>query len=294
MNYRLESLGDEKIAVVLQPLDQKSIEELRGLNVNTVEVVDGKGWKGGSIDFVSRMDFVEHFCVRTMLAPANDISAIENMPQLKTLELETCCKSRIDFQNLPHLERCSLKWRKGCESLFEKNNLRSLVLIGYRSSRLPIDSLIRLEKLQILDSSIDSIDFLRGMSELRQLRLAALRRLMHTDAIGAPSKLEFLNIDSCRGFGKIDRIAALTSLIYLGLLNLGEIESLNPLLALTKLEAFFFYENTNVLDGDVASLHRLPTLKHISFANRRHYNCKREDFTQYFNQYRGRTIQFAD
>ena len=294
MNYRIESLAQGKAVVIEQPLDEMSVEELRIHKINTVEIVDGKGWRGGSIDFLRRMDFVEHLYVRTMLAPAHDVAAIEHMPQLKTLQFQTCCKSSIDFDRLPHLERCSLKWRKGCESLFEKNNLRSLVLIGYRSSRLPIDSLIRLEKLQILDSSIDSIDFLRGMSELRQLRLAALRRLMHTDAIGAPSKLEFLNIDSCRGFGKIDRIAALTSLIYLGLLNLGEIESLNPLLALTKLEAFFFYENTNVLDGDVASLHRLPTLKHISFANRRHYNCKREDFTQYFNQNRGRTIQFAD
>ena len=294
MHYRIDLLGDTKIAVIECPLKSTEVEELRSSNINSVEIVDGKGWKGGSIKFLGEMDFVEHLYVRTMLASVQDVVAIEKMPQLKTLQFQTGCKSIIDFQSLPHLERCSLNWRRGCESLFEKNDLRSLVLIGYRNSRLPIDSLIQLEKLQILDSSIDSIDFLREMRELRQLRLAALRRLIHTDAISSPSKIEFLSLDSCRGFGKIDRIAALTSLIYLGLLNLGEIESLSPLLALQKLEALFFYENTNVLDGDVASLHRLATLKYISFANRRHYNCKREDFTQYYNQYSGRTIQFAD
>jgi hypothetical protein len=294
LSYRIESSAQGEAVVIEQPLDAMSVEDLRIRKADTVEIIDGKGWRGGSINFLRRMDFVEHLYVRTMLAPAHDVDSIEHMPQLKTLEFQTCCKSSIDFDRLPHLERCSLKWRKGCESLFGKTSLRSLVLIGYRNSRLPIDSFIKLEKLQILDSSIESIDFLRGMSELRQLRLAALRRLIHTDAIGTPSKLEYLNIDSCRGFGKIDRIAALTSLIYLGLLNLGAIESLRPLLTLTKLEAFFFYENTKVLDGDVASLHELASLKYISFANRRHYNCKREDFTQYFNQYSGRTIQFSD
>jgi hypothetical protein len=294
VNYRIETSGINKVAVVINPLVDKDVEEIRECMINSIEIVDGKGWKGGSINFLCGMDFVEHLSVRTMLAPAQDIDAIEQLTNLKTLEFETCCKSRVNFQNLPNLVQCSLKWRKGCESLFEKTNLRSLVIIGYRNPRLPIESLIGLQKLQVLDSSIDSIDFLQGMSELRQLRLAELRRLIHTDAISAPSRLQFLEIDSCRGFRKIDQISLLTSLTYLCLLNLGEVESLAPLLNLTKLEAFFFYENTNILDGDVASLRKLERLQYLSFANRRHYNCKREDYLQYFNKYNGKTIQFLD
>ena len=293
MYYRIESADKNRMAVISQPLDDKCVGELRELQVNSVEIVDGKGWMGGSIAFVSKMDFVEHLYVRTMLAPAHDIKAIESMSQLKTLQFQTYCKSSIDFENLPNLQRCSLLWRKGCESLFGKVNLRSLALVGYRNSRLPIDRLNRLETLIILDSSIDSIEFVRGMSELRQLRLAALRRLVHTESISAPSNLEFLDIDSCRGFSRIDAIASLSSLIYLCLLNIGDVESLKPLLALTKLEAFFFYEKTNVLDGDVALLHKLDKLQYIAFANRRHYNCKREDFPQNSNQYHGRTIKFT-
>jgi hypothetical protein len=294
VNYRLETSGTKKVAVVIHPLDDKDVEDLRNCMVKSIEIVDGKGWKGGSINFLRSMDFIEHLSVRTMIAPAHDINTIEQLMQLKTLEFETYCKSRIDFENLPNLVHCSLRWRKGCESLFEKTKLKSLVIMGYRNPSLPIDSLIKLEKLQILDSSIDSIEFLRSMSELRQLRLAELRRLIHTDAIGAPSRIEFLEIDSCRGFRKIDQISLLTALTYLCLLNLGEVESLTPLLNLPKLEALFFYENTNILDGDVASLRKLEKLQYLSFANRRHYNCKREDYVQYFNRYMGKTIRFAD
>lgn len=106
---------------------------------------------------------------------------------------------------------------------------------------------------------------MRNQPDVTRSVTSTLRRLTDIEGISAPSRLEFIEIDSCNGFRKIDRISSLTSLVYLCLLNIGEVDSHRPLLELSKLEAIFFFENTNVEDGDVACLKSLKSLKHISF-----------------------------
>jgi len=47
VNYRIETSGINKVAVVINPLVDKDVEEIRECMINSIEIVDGKGWKGG-------------------------------------------------------------------------------------------------------------------------------------------------------------------------------------------------------------------------------------------------------
>lgn len=48
-----------------------------------------------------------------------------------------------------------------------------------------------------------------------------------------------------------------------------------------KLEEFYFYENTDVADSDMTPLIRHPSLKDVSFMNRKHYLHRREELQQW-------------
>jgi len=76
----------------------------------------------------------------------------------------------------------------------------------------------------------------------------------------------------------------LSSLVNLGILHLnddGILESLGPIALLANLREVLFYETTNIADGNLAMLKKLPQLEKVSFQNRRHYSHKREDFISF-------------
>ncbi len=90
--------------------------------------------------------------------------------------------------------------------------------------------------------------------------------------------LEVLEIELCKGIQNVSDIFELENLERLLLINCGEIESIKGIEKLTELREFFFYESTNILDGDLEPLTKLKKLSKMSFQNRRHYTRKREEF----------------
>ena len=78
-------------------------------------------------------------------------------------------------------------------------------------------------------------------------------------------------------FQSIDEIGRLTRLMRLFLNNIGPLASLAPLDQLTNLEWMTFDGSTNILDGDLSPLTRLPHLSRVAFQNRRHYSHTRKE-----------------
>jgi hypothetical protein len=58
---------------------------------------------------------------------------------------------------------------------------------------------------------------------------------------------------------------------------MGKIPTLRFLSRLQNLEEIIFWEDTNVVDGDVGLLLKLPKLKNAGFRNRRHYTYRVEE-----------------
>lgn len=85
------------------------------------------------------------------------------------------------------------------------------------------------------------------------------------------SALTRLDLEKVKALGSLNGVESLSYLRWLGIKNSGSIASLAPIAGLTELEGFYAWESTLVVDGDLEVLCRLPKLKTVALASRRHY-----------------------
>lgn len=242
-----------------------------------LELNIGKGWRGRNVEFLVELPWLQALDLLHLGIP--EITPIHNLHSLRRLGITTYCNTAIDFAAFPKLESCGLEWRKGAESVFGRVTLRELFVNRYKGrSSLPFAGLINLESLAISNAPIRNLDGLRGLSKLRSLRLAGLQKLASLAGLETLTKLEDLDVNTCRAVRSIDEVSSLVLLRKLSLANDGDIESLKPLDKLRGLESVVFYESTNIVDGDLSPLVRQKSLTRVAFMNRRHYSHRREDF----------------
>ena len=60
----------------------------------------------------------------------------------------------------------------------------------------------------------------------------------------------------------------------LNISNVGKVQSLAPLIHLKKLKALACFGDTNIVDGDLSYLEKLPQLALLGCPDRRHYTHK--------------------
>ncbi|CCQ90855.1 hypothetical protein NITGR_430022 [Nitrospina gracilis 3/211] len=102
-------------------------------NVKELELNSGKGWKDRRVDFLKNLDFLQSLTIRGIGEPIEDISGIHYLNQLKYLDVETYCKTKIDFFCFPKLEECVFEWRPKSESLFGCTKLKKLWINSYKN-----------------------------------------------------------------------------------------------------------------------------------------------------------------
>lgn len=231
------------------------------------------GWEGKDLSFLRMVpDLVAFSIIHWTI---DDISPINALHDLKSLNVNTYCKTKIDFTNFTHLRTCALEWRAKAKTVFGCKSLHTLSLSRYSGKdTVAFSGLTELESLALVNSPIKDLRGLRQLKKLKHLELSYLRKLPTLSGIEALTKLKELEIYSCRSVTSIDEIASLTNLRRLLLIDTWDIESLKPLESLSKLETFLFYGDTNVVDGDLSPLTKIPCLSEVAFQNRRHYSHK--------------------
>lgn len=204
-----------------------------------------------------------------------DLAPIEELRQLETLTLNTPKRPRLnlDFGAFPNLRSLAMYWNRGFESVFGCRTLERLFVFDPPDTDLDrfadIDSLARLElsegrKLNET-AGIERFPDLKFFGLYFQAGLQALTGLSHAVT------LEELAIESCKKLMAIDEVSGLTRLRRLKLADCGAIASLKPLAKLSDLDSFLAWESTNVADGDLSVLLRLPNLRDVALMSRRHY-----------------------
>src|SRR5262249_27978195 len=245
--------------------------------VAELELNHAKGWRGTDLSFLTRFQHIKSFSITDFTITS--VKPIHLLSELKSLDVITYCKTKINFSAFPQLEECGLEWRPGAESLFNCATLRDLFINRYKGTDTdPFQNLTNLKLLAILNSSITNVSGLKNLKQLRSLRLGNLSRLSTLEGIELLANLEELDINTCQRIHSIKELASVKRLKRLHLNNCGPIESLKPLNELRELEAVIFYESTNIQDGDLSPLLRQTKLSRLSFQNRRHYSHRREDF----------------
>jgi Leucine-rich repeat (LRR) protein len=235
-----------------------------------------RGWKGATLEFLHELPALAAFSLVDFTI--RDITPIHELTGLHALEISTYCDTPIDFQRFPNLERCLLYWRRGSQSLFQCAGLKWLFIHRYNeASSMPFARLLDLEELSIANSELREIEHLSALSTLRFLGLFNLKHIASLRGIESLVQLDSLEINGCKAIGDIEELRALTHLRRLQLNDNGMIASLTPLDKAVNLEEVLFFESTNIADGDLTPLARLPRLSKIAFQNRRHYSHKREE-----------------
>jgi len=251
----------------------------RGLK--ELELNQAKGWKRCDLSFLRELPGLQALTIIDM--GIRDVSGVHFLHELRYIDINTYCKTEIDFSAFPMIEEACLEWRTKAKSIFEAETLRRVFINNYvgedlrQFSRLPL-----LTSLRLKSPKIRTLGDISPLVRLEVLHLINATRLTTLDGVEAVAgSLLGLDISSCRKIQDLSPLARLTKLEGLGCSDNREIETLEPLFGLRSLENLFFAESTDVLDGKISRLMQLSNLKRISFQNRKHYDCKREDFRQY-------------
>lgn len=246
-------------------------------NISELNVNYARGFKGDSLDFLQNLPFLTGLLLIVYNVP--DTSVIHNLKRLRALNIGTRDKTPLDFAQFPLLEDCGMDWRAKSESIFQCTKLKRLFISKYSAKNTDgFGSLSALKELYFSAGPVADLTGLSPLQGLEKLGLYYLRSLSSLEGIQSLTRLEELRIETCRKIDQIDEVRDLKNLRRLTIANCGDIASLRPIDGLSELDRLYFYESTNILDGDLSSLTRLKKLSDVRFMNRKHYSQKREEF----------------
>lgn len=264
-------------AIISGLWDDSYIDLMKRKNVDEIELNDGKGWNGNSVEFLEYFPSLKSLIIIDLRIQSVD--SIYYLRKLKNLELITYCKDPINFQTFTELERCDFEWIRNSDSLFELSKLKSLFINNYKEKNDDsFSNLTNLIELSIFNSKIEKIDHIFKLKKLKRIRISNLKKIESLEGINQLQELEELEIQKCKGISNVSYIFDLMNLKSLFLIDLGNIFSIKGIENLLNLESLMFYESTNIVDGDLFPITKLKRLNKISFQNRKHYSHKREDF----------------
>jgi hypothetical protein len=222
--------------------------------------------RGDDLTFLARLPALRGLVLNA--GEARDLSPVQELHALETLTLNTSGKPRmtLDFSAFAHLRTLRMYWNPGFESVFECDSLESLFVFGppdadlARFGRLPRLRRLELSQGRKLVSTKGVSPSVRFLGLYLQGALSALEEL--------PPALEVLAIEGAKQLGELVTVPSLTRL---KAANCGDIASLAPLRGLDRLEEFFAWESTRIVDGDLSVLLELPRLREIGLRERREY-----------------------
>ena len=254
----------------------RSIVKKRG--IAEIELNRSKGWRGDNVDFMRDVrDSIRGLLLIDRVI--DDAHGIRELSLLKRLTLLTYCKTPVDADAMPELERVALEWRTGAKSLLAHANISHLYINKFPYADVSACAAMRsLRSLHLDSPKLQDLTGLDRHANLHSLVVRVARSLECIKALGGCPRLRKLALDECRKITSLDPIGRLAQLRDLSLCDLGRIETVSWAGSLTRLEKLMFYGSTLVADGDLSSLTELRHLQEVSFQNRRHYSHRREEF----------------
>lgn len=201
---------------------------------------------------------------------------LEHLSNLRGLHLETP-GAGIDFASFPELEVFVGDWHNENRHLASCRELRSLRLMQFNpkhASLLDLANMVRLEWLDVIKTSISSLEGLETLQDLRYFKLGYAPKLCTLE--GLPSscdRLRELSLSHLKNIESYVPIGSLSRLRRLKISYCASMPNLHWVRGMDWLDMFSFVE-TNVLDGDLSPLLDLPSLRYIGTMDKRHYNYK--------------------
>jgi Leucine-rich repeat (LRR) protein len=261
-------------ALILKtPWSSRYLGIIADYQVRIIRLNERIGWPDSDISFL--LEVPEIFGVDILSDKVTDVSPIFHLKNLKTLSL--FCRTKIagDFGKLGNLRSVGLSWRPAYESLFSSNFLQQINVLDFPDKNLgKWKSNEELCVLRLESNELENLIGLERFPNITELRLFKCPKLKTLDAIKSAKFIQKLSIARCPNFRNLSPVAHLSRLTDLEIEDCREIESLKPVAKCKKLQLLQIAGNTTVIDGDFTDLSKLPSLKRVLLAERKHYSHK--------------------
>ncbi len=271
------SLGD--FLLVNSKDMEKTLNFIKEKNIINLELNFYHGYELKDVSFLN--DIKEQIEGISIVDEDVIIDGIENVTNLKYLNINDELTQNINFEVFKYLECCFLLWHKNIQNISSCSTLKELLIkkINLRSVRTldKLKGLKNLEKLTLIQPKMDDLDFLEFFPNLTELEIYYCSTLKDISALVLnKNKLKKVRLDHCKNILDYSYINKLKELEYLGISDAHEIDSIGFVTGLKKLKHFSFV-GTNVLDGDLLVC---KDIEYCGFDNKKHYSHRMEDLNQ--------------
>lgn len=236
------------------------------------------GWRGEDLTILNEVPWVKRLDLIGI--KISNPAALYSLSNLNELTIDGVTPN-LDFAKLPNLTSVTLgKWHsKKFSSVFFCDRLTRLSIGGYAGEDLAeFGGLVNLQSLSLGYSRLRS---LRVHPELRNLtRLSIVHNAILQSLFGL-ARFPALLVLWLEKMSKLSDLAELARVKNLRTLIVGDcpqVSSIASVASLAQLETVGLMHRTNIRDGNLKLLSKLPKLKYASFDNRKHYDAKSEEF----------------
>jgi hypothetical protein len=230
------------------------------------------------LDPLPSFDFLAEFTFLTQLRmqPCDDYnySYLLQLTNLRYLYIgePTTDNLEIDLSAQTNLVELGLHWRKNIKGLENCSKLHSLFLTEYTEKNLSfIQNAPTVRELIIKTGSMTGLAGIESCQDLESIYLANCRSLKSIGALNHHPNLKSIELDLCGGKSGIQDFHKLTDLPGLEKLIVFDckLPSIHFITQIPSLKKVILRGRTEIMDGDVRPLLRVPE---VNYQNRANYN----------------------
>jgi hypothetical protein len=197
-------------------------------NIKNIELNYYNGYKLKNVLFLKE---VRNVVEGLLVVDSNiELKGIEELSNLKRLNLSDELNYSIDLSLFPQLEKCSLLWHKHYFNLNKCLLLRELLIKKIKINKRYNDlfsGLTSLEKLTFIQSSLENLDFLSNFKFLNTLEIYYSPSLKGINGLlYCKSSLQKLILDHCKNIENYEVLSELGLLEFLGINDSKELTDL--------------------------------------------------------------------
>ena len=212
---------------------------------------------------------------------------LDGLTNLRGLYVESP-SAGIDFTCFPELESFGCgQWHAENRNLDKARELRRLRIWGFKpvsKDLCDLANIPRLECLELDKTTILSIAGIETLEDLRYVDMAYAPKLESLDAFASKGvRIRELAIEKAKAIASYKPIASIDRLRRLRLSYCAAMPDLKWTKGMRHLDFFSFVE-TNVEDGDLSPLLKLPKLRYVGTMDKRHYNYKFKELNESLEQ----------
>ena len=156
---------------------------------------DESGWNEDYLPGMDSFDFLEELSIHW--TKVDDITEAHKCKNVKTLLLDNGDKTKLDYSVFTKLENFVSWDRKGIENIWDVSGLKTLTVAGLKRNHFKIGKAMEtINKLRIITTPVDNIDFLGNCRQLTFLELKGMSKLEKMDILGTLTDLIHLRIEA--------------------------------------------------------------------------------------------------